>query len=142
MSYNCLSDLFGNCSQKSFGNAIWRSFLLCVSFRLTPPKRRHARAFTGYTRLYPALHRCRCIARHGVEAQLGLGRVFMHHIDELLKQQQVAWIRAYSCPDQDAIEPLLLELALNNCLGGFPKVSQTHLHAVPETSQFVLGGLE
>src|SRR5436853_6784918 len=48
--------------------------------------------------------------------------LFMHHVDQLLKQHEVAWNRSYACPDEDAIEPLLLELALNNCLRSFTKV--------------------
>ena len=66
----------------------------------------------------------------------------MHHVDQLLKQYEVAWIRSYTCPDEDAIEALLLEIALNNRFRGFAEVGQTHLHAVPEASQLVFRGFE
>ena len=52
----------------------------------------------------------------------------MDNVNQLLKQQEIAWSRSYTCPYKDAIEPLLLELALNNCLSGFAKISKTHLH--------------
>jgi hypothetical protein len=68
--------------------------------------------------------------------------VFMDHVDQLLKQQEVVRVSAYTCPDHDAIELLLLELPLKNCLCSFAKVMHAHLHTVPETSQFVLRGLE
>ena len=64
----------------------------------------------------------------------------MHHIDQLLEQQEVAWIRSYACPDQDAIESLLFELALNDRRRSFAEIGETRLHAVPETSQFVFSG--
>jgi hypothetical protein len=66
----------------------------------------------------------------------------MHHIDQLLKQKEVAWIGSYTCSDQDAVEPLLLELALDHCLRSLAEVGHAHLHLISETSQFVLGGLE
>jgi hypothetical protein len=46
----------------------------------------------------------------------------MHNVDQLLKQHEVVWVRSDTCPDKDAIEPLLLELALNNRLSSFAKV--------------------
>jgi hypothetical protein len=70
----------------------------------------------------PTLYRLGYIARQLIEAQFGLRCVFMHHVDQLLKQHEVAWVRSYTCPDKDAIEPLLLELVLNNCLSSFAKV--------------------
>lgn len=66
----------------------------------------------------------------------------MHHVDQFLKQKEVAWIRSYTCSDQDAVEPLLLEPAFDNCLRSLAKVGHAHLHAISETSQFVFGGLE
>src|SRR5262249_1391461 len=82
------------------------------------------------------------IAREGIEADLGLRCVFMDHVDELLKQEEVAWVCSYARSDEDAIKPVLLELIPNDCLRSFAEVVQAHLHAVPETSQFVLRGPE
>src|SRR5881394_2645632 len=42
--------------------------------------------------LYPPLDRRSRIARQRIEAQLGLRRVLMHHIDQLLEQQEVVWV--------------------------------------------------
>ncbi len=46
----------------------------------------------------------------------------MHDVDQLLKQQEVARNRSYAGPDEDAIEPLLFELVLNDCLRSFTKI--------------------
>ena len=43
----------------------------------------------------------------------------MHHVDQLLKQHEVVWVRAYARPDKDAIELFLPELALNHRLRSF-----------------------
>ena len=66
----------------------------------------------------------------------------MHHVDQLFKQDEVVRIRSYACPDKNAVEQLLIESALNNCRRSFAKVGETHVHAVPETGQFVFRGLE
>src|SRR5208337_3298637 len=82
------------------------------------------------------------VARLRVEAQLGLRSVLMHHVDQLLKQYEVAWNRPDACPDQDAIEPLPPELASHNRLRSFTEIGETHLHTVADTSQFLFRGLE
>jgi hypothetical protein len=46
----------------------------------------------------------------------------MHHVNQLLKQNEVAWIGSYTCPDKNSIEAPLLELGLNNCLRRLAKV--------------------
>ena len=58
----------------------------------------------------------------------------MHHVDQLLKQYEVAGNSSYACPNQHAIEALLLELVSNKCLGGFTKIGETHLYTVAQTS--------
>jgi len=75
-------------------------------------------------------------ARELIEAELGLRCVFMRHVDQFFKKNEVAGDGSYTCTDHDAIPRPLLELALHNCLGSFAKVRQTHLHTVPETGQF------
>src|SRR5262245_5532225 len=86
----------------------------------------------------PTPYGVRRIARLRVEANLGMRSVFMHHVDQLLKEQEVAGHRAHTGPDEDAIKLLLRELATNNGLRRRTKISQTHLHAIAEARQFLL----
>src|SRR5262245_37386264 len=92
--------------------------------------------------LYPTLDRGSRIAGQRIETDSGMGGVRMNHVDQLLEQQEVARDRAYACPDHDAVELLLLELPSENRLGRGAEVMHARLHAVPETGQFLLGGLE
>src|SRR5262245_35441022 len=66
----------------------------------------------------------------------------MHHVDQLLEQEEVTGVRSDTCADEDAIKRLLLESASDNRFRSLAKVGQAHLHPVPETDQLFLGGLE
>jgi len=71
----------------------------------------------------PALYRLSYVARELIEAQFGLRSVFMHYVDQLFEQHQVARVRSYTCPDEDTIETLPLQLGLNHCHRSVAKVS-------------------
>ena len=72
--------------------------------------------------LSPTLYCSSRVARQRVEADLGSRCVFMHHVDQLLEQEEVAWIRSDSCPDEDEVELLFVEAVSNNYLRGFAEV--------------------
>src|SRR5438552_17351519 len=90
--------------------------------RLTPTVRRltHKRSQPS-SASEPTLYRLSRVARLRVEAQLGLRSVFMHHVDQLLKQHEVAWNRSYACPDEDAIDRFCLRLVLTTSFAVSPK---------------------
>ncbi len=49
----------------------------------------------------------------------------MHHVNQLLEQDEVAWDRPDTCTNQDAIELPTLELGGDYRLRGLTKVGET-----------------
>jgi len=90
----------------------------------------------------PALYCLSCVSRFSVKAELGLRSVRVYDVYQLLEQQEVACDRSHACPDEDAIEPLLFQLVLNNCLRSFAKIGQAHLHVIAAVSQACFSGFK
>lgn len=66
----------------------------------------------------------------------------MHDVDQLLKENEVSCDGSDPRTDEDAIETLLLEVGLNNCLSRFAKIRQAHLYVIAEMSQGVFCSFE
>jgi len=72
------------------------------------------------------------VARLGVETQLGLRRMLMHHVDQLFKQDEIFRYRSHSRANNNTIELFPPESIENECLRGFSKIRQAKLHLVTQ----------
>jgi len=65
----------------------------------------------------------------------------MHHVDQLLEQDEVARYSPDSRTNQDAVEMPSLEFSGNDLLRGLTKIRQAILHVVAESFHPLCGGV-
>ena len=76
-----------------------------------------------------------------VEAESRVRSMFMHEVNQFLKQDEVSWNHADARANHDAVELLLFELGQNDRFRSLAKIGQANARVVANRLQtFLIGG--